>query len=52
VVRRLGCDEAQGYHIARPMPPESLAALRHEPARVAPLLPLAVAAPIGLGTTA
>jgi diguanylate cyclase (GGDEF)-like protein len=52
VVRRLGCDEAQGYHIARPMPPESLEALRHEPVRVAPLLPLAVAPPLVLGSTA
>ena len=23
-VRRLGCDLAQGYHIARPMPPEAI----------------------------
>jgi diguanylate cyclase (GGDEF)-like protein len=47
VVRRLGCDDAQGYHIARPMLAEQLSVLRHEPVRVAPLLPLAVGAPVG-----
>jgi diguanylate cyclase (GGDEF)-like protein len=49
VVRRLGCDDAQGYHIARPMLAEQLSVLRHEPVRVAPLLPLAVGAPVGSG---
>jgi EAL domain-containing protein (putative c-di-GMP-specific phosphodiesterase class I) len=24
-VRRLGCDQAQGYHIGRPQPPAALA---------------------------
>jgi EAL domain-containing protein (putative c-di-GMP-specific phosphodiesterase class I) len=27
LVRRLGCDSAQGYHIGRPMTPEALRAL-------------------------
>jgi len=26
-VRQLGCDMAQGYHLARPMPPEQVTGL-------------------------
>ena len=29
LVRRLGCDTAQGYHLARPMTPDALHQLLH-----------------------
>ena len=32
LLRRFDCDEAQGYHFARPMPAEELASWRHQTA--------------------
>jgi EAL domain-containing protein (putative c-di-GMP-specific phosphodiesterase class I) len=35
LLREMGCDTAQGYHIARPMPAEALVDLVRERARMA-----------------
>jgi EAL domain-containing protein (putative c-di-GMP-specific phosphodiesterase class I) len=35
LLREMGCDTGQGFHIARPMPAQEISALLEEPGRAA-----------------